>query len=129
MSDVSDELRIMVVGAAALPNASRAALEKAVTDYGARLLEDATRIEKARRLDPGAPMITDTTIALADLNARNGQLRRPRSGKQQVLSVIAYAAAFASGGFAGYIAKPVGAIGFAICAVLGVLAYVGNRND
>jgi hypothetical protein len=73
-------------------------------------------------------MITDTTIALADLNARNGQLRSPKSWKQQFASLGEYVAAFASGGFAGYIAKPVGAIGFAVCAVLGVFAHNWNRT-
>lgn len=126
---MSDEIKVVIVGAGALPAPTEAALRKAVTGYGRRILEDATRIEEARRLNPGTPMITDTAIALADLNAKNGQLKVPKSGKQRLLSLVEYIMTFASGGFAGYIAKPVGAIGFAICAVVGVLAHASNRTD
>ncbi len=125
---MSDEIHLTVVGADRLPQETRAALERVVTDYGARILEDATRTERARQLNPGPPMITDTAIALADLNARNGQLRPPRSAKQNVLSLAEYVMTFAAGGFAGYIAKPVGAIGFAVCAVLGVIFHSWNSS-
>ena len=125
---MSDELRVMIAEAGNLPGPTRAALEKAIADYGRRVLADATSIEKARRLDAGTPMITDTTIVLADLNARNGQLKSLRSWKQQAISLGEYVATFAAGGFAGYIAKPVGAIGFAVCAVLGVLAHNWNSS-
>lgn len=125
---MSDEIRLVVVGTGGLPKETRAALERVVTDYGSRILEDATRTERARQLNPGPPMITDTAIALADLNARNGQLKPPRSVKQHALSLAEYVMTFAAGGFAGYIAKPVAAIGFAVCAVVGVFCHTWNSN-
>jgi len=125
---MSDELRVIIAEAGSLPAPTHAALERVITEYGRRVLADATSIEKARRIDAGSPMITDTTIILADLNARNGQLKSSKSWKQQAMSLAEYAATFASGGFAGYIAKPFGAIGFAVCAVLGVLAHNWNSN-
>lgn len=125
---MSDEIHIAVVGVDRLPEPARAALEKAVMEYGHSILEDATRMEKARQVNPGPPMITDTTIALADLKAKNGQLKLPRSAKQNLMSLGEYIMLFASGGFAGYIAKPPGAIGFAVCAVIGVALHSWNSS-
>jgi hypothetical protein len=125
---MAEEIRITVAGSGRLAKEARAALEKAVTDYGCRILEDATRTEKARQLNPGPPMITDTTIALADLNAKNGLLRPVRSFKQNLVSLVELAMVFASGGFAGYIAKPFGAIGFAVCAVAGLICHNWNSS-
>ncbi|WP_329085113.1 hypothetical protein OG979_22305 [Actinomadura citrea] len=126
---MADELRIEIPGAAGLQEPSRIALEKAITDHGRRVLTDAESIENARRLSPGTPMITDAAIALADLNARNGQLRQQVPVKAKMMSTVGYIATFASGGFAGYIAKPVGAIGFAVCAVIGVMMHTWKKSD
>jgi hypothetical protein len=125
---MSDELHVMIAEAGNLPGPTRAALEKAIADYGHRVLADAISIEKARRLDGGSPMVTDTAVALADLNARNGQTKSSKSWKQLAMSLAEYVATFASGGFAGYITKPFGAVGFAVCAVLGVLAHNWNSS-
>jgi hypothetical protein len=126
---VPDELHIEVKRAGDLPDLSRRALEKALADYGNRLMQDAESIENARRLTPGTPMITDAAIVLADLNARNSQMRRKPTRKFRAMSTLEYAATFASGGFVGYIAKPIGAAGFALCAVLGILLHSLKKED
>jgi hypothetical protein len=125
---VADELRIIVKKSEELPDLPRLALEKALAEYGDRLMQNAEIIEKTRRATPGRPMITDTAIALADLNARNGQFKRAPSTKFKVMSIIEYAATFGAGAFAGYISKPFGAAGFAVCAVLAILMHSTKKD-
>jgi hypothetical protein len=128
---MSDELRVVIKKYDDLPKPSQLALEKVLADYGMLIMQAAESIEKARRATSRgpAPMVTDTALVLADLNVRNGQIKHVPTMRFKVFSILEYAATFAGGGFAAYISKPSGAIGFAICAVLAILMHTTKKGD
>jgi hypothetical protein len=125
---VSDELHIVVVGSSGLPPQAKAALKKYIETYGKDALQEAGRLEAQQHSGPGAPMITDSHIADADVLLRRGLAQRKKSKKGIALTAASYLATAGAGVFGSYLSKPFGSIGFAICVTVGVVALVLGRD-
>ena len=92
------------------------------------ILAEAARLESGWRSDPsGAPEITSRDIDDATALIRRSPNNR-RTTRSKVCDAVAFAAAFVGGVFGNNIDTSVGAIGFAACAFVGVIAYT-NRGE
>jgi hypothetical protein len=122
-----DELRLHLPGVGQLRPPARAKLEELALERTARALGEAGRLEAEWRSDPGAePEITARDIADA-FRFADRVAPKKLSLRQRVFDVVAFAAAFIGGVFGNAITTPVGAVGFAISVVVGVVAYL-NRG-
>jgi len=125
---MSDELPITAAGSGSLANETREELVARLNSYASALLAEAYRLEAAQHSSSGAPQVTSSHIADADLFLRRGFAKPKASKKAFWSSLTSYIAAFASGGFAAHLNKPIGAIGFASTFIGGVLAYFWGRD-
>lgn len=127
MTDESDEVKLKLPGYGLLSEPARQQFHRGLGDYAAEVLAESSRLEERWRTDGAEPQITsrDVSDAFVLIN------RLPKSRKStrtRVCDTIAFASAFIGGVFGNMISTPQGAIGFSICAFVGVIAYT-NRGD
>jgi hypothetical protein len=127
VADTSDDLSLTLAGFGRLPEPAKQKLSELVRKYGTEILAEASRLEERWRTDEtGEPEITARDVAdAAVVVQRTPHVKPTRRGR--LLDLTAFAAAFIGGVFGNNIATPVGAVGFAICAGVGIAAYA-NRG-
>ncbi|WP_406257168.1 hypothetical protein [Streptomyces nigra] len=125
----SDDLIIEVAGSSSLAQPARQALEECMKTYGEDVLREAGRLEASLHVGGGDPMITNSMIQEANLLGRRGHIQRRTPKSKHTFQLVSYAAAVVAGVFAGDIEKATGAIGFAVSATVGIVAFFLGRND
>lgn len=128
MTHDPDEVSLKLPGFGRLPDPAKLKLLDVLSQHASEIMDEASRLESRWRTDEnGEPEITSRDIADAAVVARRSPNKR-RSVKAKNCEVIAFGAAFIGGVFGNSITTPVGAVGFAVCALVGVTAYT-NRGD
>lgn len=122
VADDPDELKVNVSGYGRLGSPAKAKLHEIVSNRPARALGEASRLESDWRSDTSAtPEITAKDIE----DAFRFIERAPAPKKtrfQRICDTVAFMTVFVGGVFTNNIDTPGGAIGFALCAVIAVVA-------
>jgi hypothetical protein len=128
MAEDADEFELSLRGYGRLAPPARAKVREVLEARGERALSEAARLESEWRGDPGdQPEITARDVSDA-FRLMDRIAPRKKTRRQQSCDVTAFASAFFGGVFGNNISTPVGAVGFAICALIGILAY-SNRGE
>jgi hypothetical protein len=127
---MADDLVIHVKGSGTLPQPAHSALEQDVRRYANMLFNEAKQLEARQRNAQGPVEITSTMIHDANRNVVRGYVRPRRSASAVAWQTVTYVATFVGGGFAGYVLEgPIGSIGFAVCGLIGLVAFfMGGRE-
>lgn len=128
MTDDADDVGLELPGFGRLPDPARDKLTELLLTHGAEILREASRLEERWRTDEnGTPEITARDVSDAAIMVQRAPARR-KSKQFKLLELFAFSATFIGGVFGNQISTPVGAVGFAICAAVGIAAYA-NRGD
>jgi len=129
VADDTDELRLTLPGSARLPELARQKLEDVLTESGNDVLAEASRLESRWRTDSsGEPEITSRDVADAATIAHRAPTKKANT-RFRALDATAFVMAFVGGVFGNNITSPVGAVGFAVCAFIGVIAFTNRGGD
>ena len=125
-----DEVKLTLLGSSRLPDLAHQKLLDVLSEFGNDVIAEAGRLEARWRTDSaGEPEITSRDVTdAATISHRAPPTKKPDT-RYRVLDATAFAAAFVGGVFGNNISTPVGAVGFAVCAFIGVVAFTNRGGD
>ncbi|WJK34214.1 hypothetical protein [Solwaraspora sp. WMMA2065] len=112
-----------------LPDQTRQELYAVLADHATEVVEEAGRLAADPFRAPGASMITPAMIRDAHFLKIKGYVKRRSSKKSKIATVALFFLAYVGGIFTNNITRPWGSIGFAVCAALAVIAFMGGRDE
>jgi hypothetical protein len=129
VTDDEDIISLKISGCGRLPEPARQKFDEVLSQYAKEVLDEASRLESQWRPDhDGESEITSRDVVDASRFARRSPSSK-RSTRDRILDTVAFAAAFIGGVFGNNITTPVGAVGFAACALVGIIAYTNRSSE